>query len=127
VVRPGARGARRRLRAAEEWSRVYLEINNFEHQLAAHGVVLAKFWLQVDAKEQLRRFRERETVAWKRHKIGPEDWRNREKWDAYEEAISDRVARTSTLEAPWALVAANDRRFARVQVESLCRRLEQAL
>ena len=112
----------------EEWSRAYLEINDFEHQLAAHGIVLAKFWLQVDAKEQLRRFREREAVAWKRHKIGPEDWRNREKWDAYEEAVSDMVARTSTAEAPWTLVAANDKRFARVQVvESLCRRLETAL
>jgi polyphosphate:AMP phosphotransferase len=112
----------------EEWSRAYLEINDFEHQLAAHGVVLAKFWLHVDAKEQLRRFRERETVAWKRHKIGPEDWRNRGKWDAYEEAISDMVARTSTAEAPWTLIAANDKRSARVQVvESLCRRLQQAL
>jgi polyphosphate:AMP phosphotransferase len=112
----------------EEWSRAYLEINDFEHQLVAHGIVLAKFWLQVDAKEQLRRFREREAVAWKRHKIGPEDWRNREKWDAYEESVSDMVARTSTVEAPWTLVSANDKRFARVQVvESLCLRLEKAL
>lgn len=112
----------------EEWSRAYLEINDFESQLVGHGIVLAKFWLQVDAKEQLRRFHERETVAWKRHKIGPEDWRNREKWDAYEQAASDMIARTSTAEAPWALVAANDKRLARVQVvESLCRRLEKAL
>jgi AMP-polyphosphate phosphotransferase len=82
----------------------------------------------VDEKEQLRRFREREAVAWKRHKIGPEDWRNREKWDAYAEAVSDMVARTSTVEAPWTLVPANDKRFARVRVvESLCRRLEEAL
>jgi polyphosphate:AMP phosphotransferase len=112
----------------EEWSRAYLEINDFEHQLVGHGIVLAKFWLQVDAKEQLRRFHERETVAWKRHKIGPEDWRNREKWEAYEQAVSDMIARTSTAEAPWTLVAANDKRSARVQVvESLCRRLEKAL
>jgi polyphosphate kinase 2 (PPK2 family) len=82
----------------------------------------------VDAKEQLRRFRERETVAWKRHKIGPEDWRNREKWEPYEQAVSDMIARTSTPQAPWTLVAANDKRFARVQVvESLCTRLERAL
>jgi AMP-polyphosphate phosphotransferase len=112
----------------EEWSRAYLEINDFEQQLVAHGVVLAKFWLHVDAKEQLRRFHERETVAWKRHKIGPEDWRNREKWDVYEEAISDAIARTSTPQAPWTLVAANDKLFARVQVvESLCARLQKAL
>ena len=89
---------------SDEWSRAYLEINDFEQQLAAHGIVLAKFWLQIDAKEQLRRFRERESVAWKRHKIGPEDWRNREKWDAYEEAVSDMIARTSTAQAPWTLV-----------------------
>ena len=95
----------------DEWSRAYLEINDFEQQLAAHGIVLAKFWLQIDAKEQLRRFQERETVAWKQHKIGPEDWRNREKWDAYEEAVSDMIARTSTAQAPWTLVAANDKRL----------------
>ena len=59
--------------------------------------------MQIDAKEQLRRFRERESVAWKRHKIGPEDSRNREKSDAYEEAVSDMIARTSTVQAPWSL------------------------
>jgi polyphosphate:AMP phosphotransferase len=111
-----------------EWSRAYLEINDFEHQLVSHGVVLAKFWLHLDPKEQLRRFQERETVAWKRHKIGPEDWRNREKWKLYADAVSDMVARTSTAEAPWTLVAANDKRWARVRVvESLCARLEKAL
>jgi polyphosphate:AMP phosphotransferase len=112
----------------EEWGRAYLEINDFEHQLSAHGVVIAKFWMHVDEQEQLRRFRERETVAWKRHKIGPEDWRNREKWGPYVEAVSDMIARTSTPHAPWTLVAANDKRLARVKVvESLCTRLERAL
>ena len=112
----------------EEWRRAYLEINDFEQQLTAHGIVVAKYWLHVDADEQLRRFRERETVAWKQHKIGPEDWRNREKWDAYREAVADMVARTSTGDAPWTLVAANDKRWARVQVvESLCQRLARAL
>jgi AMP-polyphosphate phosphotransferase len=112
----------------EEWGRSYLEINDFEQQLASHGIVLAKFWLHIDGKEQLRRFQERETVAWKRHKIGPEDWRNREKWDRYEEAVSDMIARTSTAQAQWTLVAANDKLWARVQVvESLCARLEKAL
>ena len=67
-------------------------------------------------------------MAWKQHKIGPEDWRNREKWDAYRDAVDDMVARTSTDEAPWTLVAANDKRCARVQVvESLCERLGRAL
>ena len=113
---------------SDEWNRAYLEINDFEQQLVAHGVVLAKFWLHVDQKEQLRRFHERETVAWKAHKIGPEDWRNREKWAAYEDAVVDMVARTSTREAPWTLVGANDKRSARIQVvETLCERLGAAL
>ncbi|HVO10777.1 MAG TPA: hypothetical protein VMX54_08530 [Vicinamibacteria bacterium] len=112
----------------DEWSRAYLEINDFEHQLVAHGTVLAKFWLHIDANEQLGRFKERESVAWKRHKIGPEDWRNREKWPAYEAAVADMIARTSTSQAPWTLVGANDKRTARVQVvEALCRRLQGAL
>jgi polyphosphate kinase 2 (PPK2 family) len=113
---------------ADEWSRAYLEINDFEQQLVGHGIVLAKFWLHVDADEQLRRFEEREKVAWKKHKIGPEDWRNREKWDAYEEAVEDMVARTSTTQAPWTIVAANDKRLARVRVlETFVRTLERAL
>jgi AMP-polyphosphate phosphotransferase len=112
----------------DEWSRAYLEINDFEQQLVSHGVVLAKFWLHVDQKEQLRRFHERETVAWKAHKIGPEDWRNREKWPAYEDAVVDMIARTSTHEAPWTLVGANDKRSARIKVvETLCQRLAAAL
>ena len=112
----------------DEWSRAYLEINDFEQQLASHGIVLAKYWLHVDAKEQLRRFHEREQVAWKKHKIGPEDWRNREKWDAYEDAVEDMIARTSTTQAPWTLVAANDKRLARVQVlETFVRQLARSL
>jgi polyphosphate:AMP phosphotransferase len=112
----------------DEWSRAYLEINDFEQQLVSHGVVLAKYWLHVDEQEQLRRFHEREKVAWKKHKIGPEDWRNREKWDAYEEAVEDMIARTSTGRAPWTLVAADDKRFARVRViESFVRQLDRAL
>ena len=94
----------------DEWSRAYLEINDFEQQLVDHGIVLAKFWLHIDAKEQLRRFRERESVAWKQHKIAAEDWRNREKWDAYEEAVNDMVARTST--APGAVDAGRRERQA---------------
>ena len=112
----------------DEWSRAYLEVNDFENQLAGHGIVLAKYWLHVDAEEQLRRFHEREKLAWKRHKIGPEDWRNREKWDAYEAAVEDMIARTSTTQAPWTLVPANDKRVARVRVlETFCRTLERAL
>lgn len=112
----------------EEWLRAYQEINDFEEQLAEHGVVLAKFWIHVSAEEQLRRFKEREALEHKRHKITAEDWRNREKWDAYRAAVNEMVARTSTDYAPWTLVPGDDKRVARVEVlKTVCERLEAAL
>lgn len=111
-----------------EWARAYQEINEFEAQLVEAGAVVTKFWLHVSPDEQLRRFKERQATARKAHKITDEDWRNREKWDAYVSAIHDMVVRTSTSIAPWTLVAGDDKRFARVQIiETLCARLEQAL
>jgi AMP-polyphosphate phosphotransferase len=110
-----------------EWARAYSEINNFEEQLAEHGIVLIKFWLHVSQDEQLRRFQDRQTSAYKQHKITAEDWRNREKWEAYEAAVDEMIAKTSTRTAPWTLVAANDKRVARLRVlETVARRLAQA-
>lgn len=112
----------------EEWRRAYLEINDFEAQLVGSGIALSKLWLHISPEEQLRRFRERETVEWKRHKITDEDWRNREKRDSYEVAIDEMIARTSTRDAPWTLVAATDKKAARLAVlATLCDRLEEAL
>ncbi len=99
-----------------DWLRAYGEINDFEENLVNHGVVLVKFWLALDKDTQLQRFEERENTPHKRFKIGPEDWRNREKWDQYSDAVGDMVNRTSTQVAPWTLVEANDKRFARVKV-----------
>jgi polyphosphate kinase 2 (PPK2 family) len=111
-----------------DWLRAYAEINDFEHQLAGAGVIVVKFWLQISAEEQLRRFKEREATDFKRYKITEEDWRNREKWDAYDAAVCDMVDRTSTGLAPWTLVEANDKNFARVKVlQTVCERLEMAL
>lgn len=111
-----------------EWMRAYLEINDFEDQLAEAGVILTKFWIHVSPEEQMRRFEERQRTPYKRHKITEEDWRNRDRWGAYESAVNDMVVRTSTRAAPWTLVAGNDKRHARVQVlEAVCRRLERAL
>jgi polyphosphate kinase 2 (PPK2 family) len=111
-----------------EWMRAYLEINDFEEQLAEHGILLTKFWIHLSREEQLRRFEDRQKTAYKQHKITDEDWRNREKWDAYEAAVNDMVVRTSTRHAPWTLVAGNDKRLARVQVlETACERIEAAL
>jgi AMP-polyphosphate phosphotransferase len=99
-----------------EWRRAYAEINDFEAQLVRAGNVVVKFWLQISKEEQLRRFHEREQVPFKRFKITPDDWRNREKWDAHERAASDMIERTSTEYAPWTLVEAEDKRYARVKV-----------
>jgi len=114
--------------AAPEWSRAYHEINQFEEQLTDHGIVVNKFWLQIGRAEQLRRFTERQRVAYKQYKITEEDWRNREKWDAYQGAVDEMVARCSTEFARWTLVAANDKRFARVQIlKTVVDRLEAVL
>jgi polyphosphate:AMP phosphotransferase len=111
-----------------EWERAYQEINQFEEQIVEFGIVVAKFWLHVSPAEQLRRFREREAVAYKSYKITDEDWRNRAKWPAYQLAVEDMVARCSTEFAPWTLVAANDKRFARIQIlKTVVNRLEESL
>ena len=111
-----------------DWMRAYGEINDFEEQLAANQTVLVKFWLQISGDEQLRRFKERERTSFKRFKITEEDWRNRKKWDAYHRAICDMVDRTSTGNAPWTLVEANDKNYARVKIlRTVCERLEEAL
>ena len=114
--------------AEADWTRAYGEINDFEEDLADRGIVVAKFWLSIDRDEQERRFEARKETGYKRHKLTDEDLRNREKWGDYALAIGDMVERTSTAVAPWTLVAANDKRHARVAVlETLCRRLEAAL
>jgi len=114
--------------AEADWLRAYAEINDFEHQLVDSGAIVVKFWLQISADEQLRRFKERQDTEFKRFKITEEDWRNRGKWDDYVSAVCDMVDRTSTGLAPWTLVEANDKNFARVKVlKTLCERLETAL
>ena len=112
----------------QDWRRAYSEINDFEHELIESGVIVVKFWLQISQEEQLRRFKEREQIAFKRFKITEEDWRNRDKWDAYQQAICDMVERTSTGRAPWTLVEANDKNYARIKIlRTLCERLEAGL
>ncbi len=111
-----------------DWMRAYSEINDFESQLVRHNIVVVKFWLTISKDEQLRRFKEREAIGFKRFKITDEDWRNRDKWDAYESAVCDMVDRTSTEIAPWTLVEANDKNFARIKIlKTLCRQIESAI
>jgi len=96
--------------------------------MVRHGVVLVKFWLAISKEEQYRRFKRRETISFKRFKITEEDWRNRKKWDAYEEAVCDMVDRTSTSRASWTLVEANNKYYARVKVlKTLCDAIEAGI
>ena len=111
-----------------DWLRAYSEINDFEHEMDAAGIIVVKFWLQTSREEQLRRFQEREKIAFKRFKITEEDWRNREKWDAYQQAVCDMVDRTSTGDAPWTLVESDDKPYARVKIlRTLCERMAAEL
>ena len=114
--------------AEVDWMRAYSEINDFEEQLVLKRTVLAKFWMQIDENEQLKRFKLREKTSFKRFKITAEDWRNRKKWDAYQVAANEMIERTSTSLAPWTLVESNDKFHARVKVlKTLVQRIEAML
>jgi polyphosphate:AMP phosphotransferase len=111
-----------------EWGRAYAEINEFESMLCEHGILVLKFWLHIDKDEQLRRFEARKTTPFKKYKLTDEDFRNREKWEDYEVAVNEMISRTSTDLAPWEMIAANDKRWARVEVlRAVCRRLQRLL
>jgi polyphosphate kinase 2 (PPK2 family) len=102
--------------APEAWQRAFDEIKDFEEQLTDHGLVLIKCWMHISPAMQLTRFKERETVAYKNYKIGPDDWRNRKRWNDYAQAVHEMVERTSSSAAPWQLVAANNKLHARITV-----------
>jgi len=111
-----------------DWMRAYSEIRDFEQDLTKHGIIVMKFWLATSEDEQLKRFKLREKTGYKRHKITEEDWRNRKKWDTYVTAVCNMVDRTSTEYAPWTLVEANDKNYARIKVlRTFCERIEAAL
>ncbi|WP_089937694.1 polyphosphate:AMP phosphotransferase [Candidatus Entotheonella palauensis] len=114
--------------SAAEWQRAYSEINDFEEQLCDRGIVLLKFWLHIDLDEQLRRFQDRETMSYKKYKITEEDYRNRDQWPLYEQAVHDMILRTSTEHAPWHLIPSNNKRWARIEVlKTYCQQLEARL
>ena len=114
--------------APDDWLRAYQEINDFERQLAEADYVIVKFWLAIGQEEQFARFEDREAQPTKRYKLTPDDWRNRDKWPLYERAVADMIDRTSSRAAPWTLVEANDKKFARLKVlRAILERLEQAI
>jgi polyphosphate kinase 2 (PPK2 family) len=98
-----------------EWRRAYREINEFERQLVDHGTILAKFWIHISRDEQLSRFELRSETPYKAWKLTDEDWRNRKKWDDYEEAVNDMLLKTSTLTAPWTIVEGDCKWYARIK------------
>lgn len=101
--------------AEDEWRRAYQEINEFEKQLADWGAVIVKFWVHIDLKEQLKRFRERQHDPLKIYKITPEDWRNREKAPLYITAANGMLEYTSTTYAPWTVIEGNNKWWARIK------------
>lgn len=112
----------------EEWQRAYREINDMEAHLAHSGAIVLKFWLQIDKEEQERRFQARMENPEKQWKITEEDWRNREKWDLYEEAVNEMIIRTSTSYAPWIIVEGNCKYYARIKVlETVVNAIEERL
>ena len=98
-----------------EWKRAYREINEFERQLVDYGTIMAKFWIHISKEEQLSRFEGRQETPYKAWKLTDEDWRNRQKWDFYEEAINDMLLKTSTLTAPWTVIEGDCKWWARVK------------
>ena len=98
-----------------DWQRAYNEINEFERDLTDWGAILVKFWVQIDKDTQLERFTERQNTPEKQWKITDEDWRNREKWDLYENAINEMLQKTNTESAPWTILESNDKHYARIK------------
>jgi len=104
------------LATEDEWTRAYKEVNSFERQLRDFGTILVKFWIHISREEQLRRFEERKAIGYKAWKLTDEDWRNRQKWGVYEDAVEDMLVKTSTRGSPWSLIEGNDKYWARTRV-----------
>lgn len=111
----------------KEWKRAYQEINDFERTLADDGAIFVKFYLHISKDEQLYRFKRREADPMKHWKINDEDWRNRKKWDEHNQAAEAMFEKTSTENAPWNVVPANFKWWARVKVvKSVVEAIESA-
>ena len=111
----------------QDWKRAYNEINEFERQLTDWGAVVLKFWIHIDQDTQLARFNDRQNTPEKQWKLTEEDWRNREKWPQYEQAIDEMLQKTSTENAPWFIIESNDKKYARIKtLRIVVNALEQA-
>ncbi|MCH3951335.1 MAG: phosphate--AMP phosphotransferase [Acidaminococcus sp.] len=111
-----------------DWKMAYKEINDMEAQWVKQGIIVQKFWMQIDKDEQYKRFQARENDPNKTWKITAEDWRNRDKWDAYVDAVNEMLYKTDTTIAPWTVVEANNKKYARLKVlDTMIKRMEDAL
>ncbi len=111
-----------------DWQRAYNEINEFEKELYDWGAVIIKFWVQIDKDVQLERFTFRQNTPEKQWKITDEDWRNREKWDLYEEAVDEMLQKTNTTYAPWFVLESNDKKYARIKaLKTIIQEIEKNL
>ena len=111
-----------------DWQRAYYEMNEFEQELHNWGAVVLKFWVQIDKDTQLQRFTDRQNTPAKQWKLTEEDWRNREKWDAYEAAVDEMLQKTSTTYAPWHILESVDKKYARIKaLKIVTNALEEAL
>ena len=111
----------------DDWKRAYNEINEFERQLTDWGAVVLKFWIHIDQDTQLARFTDRQNTPEKQWKLTEEDWRNREKWPQYEEAIDEMLQKTSTENTPWFIIESNDKKYARIKtLKIVIKALEKA-
>ena len=111
-----------------DWKRAYNEMNEFEKELSDWGAIIIKFWVHIDKDTQLQRFTDRQNNPEKRWKITDEDWRNREKWDLYEEAIDEMLQKTNTRFAPWYILESVDKKYARIKaLKIIVEQLENAL
>ena len=116
------------LDSEDDWKRAYDELNEFERELTDAGTVVLKFWVHIDKQAQLERFQDRQRDPAKQWKITEEDWRNREKWDAYQKAVDEMLQKTSTQNAPWHILESVDKRYARIKAMKLViHAIEQAL
>lgn len=117
-----------KLAKKEEWKRAYEEIRNFEKYICDNGTLLIKFFMHISKDEQLARFKARESDPFKQWKITEEDWRNRDKWDEYAEATEDMLEQTNVEYAPWQLVPAECKRYARIfTMDKVAEALKDAL
>ena len=111
----------------DDWKRAFNEMNEFERQLTDWGAVVIKFWIHIDQDTQLARFTDRQNTPEKQWKLTEEDWRNREKWPQYEEAIDEMLQKTSTENAPWYIIESNDKKYARIKtLKIVIKALEKA-